>query len=41
MIKGPVDEACPASVLQMHPNVVVVADEDAASLLEDAGKRHD
>lgn len=41
MIKGPVDEACPASVLQMHPDVVVVADADAASLLEDAGKRHD
>ncbi|WP_018664794.1 glucosamine-6-phosphate deaminase [Heyndrickxia acidiproducens] len=39
MAKGPVDEACPASVLQNHPNVVVIADEDAASLLKDQGQK--
>ncbi len=33
MVKGPVTEDCPASVLQRHPDVVVVVDEDAASLL--------
>ena len=33
MIKGPVTPECPASVLQMHPNVVVMLDEGAASLL--------
>ena len=33
MVKGPVSEACPASVLQTHPDVVVVVDQDAASLL--------
>lgn len=33
MIEGPIDEKCPASILQKHPNVIVVIDEDAASLL--------
>ena len=33
MIKGTVDESCPASVLQTHPNVLVVADEAAAYYL--------
>ena len=33
MIDGPVDESCPASILQKHPNVVVIVDEAAASLL--------
>ena len=33
MIEGEVDEACPASILQTHPSVTVIADEDAASLL--------
>ena len=33
MIKGPITPECPASVLQMHPNVVVMLDEGAASLL--------
>ncbi|GER67441.1 glucosamine-6-phosphate deaminase [Weizmannia acidilactici] len=37
MINGPVDEACPASVLQTHPDVVVIADAEASSLLGDAG----
>ncbi len=31
--KGPVDESCPASILQKHPNVLLVVDEAAASLL--------
>ncbi len=33
MIKGQVDEICPASVLQNHGDVTVVIDEEAASLL--------
>ena len=33
MIEGPVTESLPASVLQNHPNVVVIVDEAAASLL--------
>ena len=33
MIDGPVDEACPASILQKHPNVTIIVDEAAASLL--------
>ena len=34
MIEGPIDEACPASVLQRHPNVTVIVDEAAAALLK-------
>lgn len=34
MIEGPVTENVPASVLQNHPNVVVIIDEAAASLLK-------
>ena len=30
---GPVTPQVPASILQMHPDVVVVLDEEAASLL--------
>ncbi len=33
MVEGPVDTACPASVLQNHPDVVVIVDEAAASKL--------
>ena len=33
MINGPVTEELPASVLQNHPNVVVIVDEAAASQL--------
>ncbi len=33
MINGPVDEACPASILQKHDKVTVIVDEAAASLL--------
>ncbi|QWT17429.1 glucosamine-6-phosphate deaminase [Collinsella sp. zg1085] len=32
MCKGPVTPACPASILQLHPHAIVVADEDALSL---------
>lgn len=32
-LRGPVTPRCPASVLQLHPNVTVVADEAAASQL--------
>lgn len=32
-VKGEVSESCPASVLQKHNNVVLIADADAASLL--------
>lgn len=33
MVKGPVDPSCPASILQNHPDVTVIVDKDAASLL--------
>ena len=33
MVKGPVDTSCPASILQNHPDVTVIVDKDAASLL--------
>ncbi len=33
MIKGEISEACPASVLQNHPNCTVIIDEKAAKLL--------
>ena len=33
MLEGPVDEKCPASILQKHGNVTVIIDEGAASLL--------
>ena len=32
MCFGPVTPACPASILQLHTNCVVVADSDALSL---------
>ena len=32
-IQGPVTEEVPASVLQLHPNVEVFLDHEAASLL--------
>jgi glucosamine-6-phosphate deaminase len=34
MVEGSVDNQHPASVLQTHPNVMVFADEEAASLLK-------
>lgn len=33
MLEGPIDEACPASILQKHDNVTVILDEPAAALL--------
>ena len=33
MIKGPISENCPASILQKHPNTIVILDEDAACKL--------
>lgn len=33
-VKGDVCEAVPASVLQLHNNVVIICDEDAASLIK-------
>lgn len=34
MCFGPVTPSCPASILQLHPNVVVVADTEALALCE-------
>jgi len=34
MVEGPVTEAMPASILKNHPNVTVLVDREAASLLE-------
>lgn len=36
MLEGPITEAMPASILQTHPNVIVIIDEDAASLINPA-----
>ena len=33
LLEGPVSEDVPASVLQKHPRVTVIIDEEAASLL--------
>lgn len=33
LVNGPVTEDCPASILQNHPNTIVIVDKDAASLL--------
>ncbi|WP_414838767.1 glucosamine-6-phosphate deaminase [Carnobacterium sp. TMP28] len=33
-LEGPINEECPASILQNHPNVTFIMDEAAASLLE-------
>ena len=33
MVEGPVTPQCPASILQFHPNVVVLVDEAAAAKL--------
>lgn len=35
MVTGPLCANCPASILQMHENAVIIIDKDAASLLED------
>ncbi len=34
MVEGEVTTDVPASILQKHPNVTVIVDEDAASLLD-------
>ena len=34
---GPITPRCPGSILQLHPNVVLVADEDALSQVTAAG----
>ena len=36
MLEGPVTEGMPASILQTHPNVIVIVDEEAASLIDPA-----
>ena len=36
MIEGDVTEEMPASILQNHPNVIVIVDKDAASLIDPA-----
>jgi glucosamine-6-phosphate deaminase len=33
MVQGPIDPSCPASALQTHENVLVLVDQEAASLL--------
>ena len=33
MVNGPLSASCPASILQMHKNAIVIIDNDAASLL--------
>lgn len=36
MLEGPITEEMPASILQTHPNVIVIVDEEAASLIDPA-----
>lgn len=36
-VSGPITPRCPASILQLHPNVVIVVDEAAGSKLKAAG----
>ena len=36
-VLGPIDPQCPASILQLHPDVVIVGDEAAMSKLVAAG----
>ena len=33
MVHGPIDEVCPGSILQTHPDVTLILDTEAASLL--------
>ena len=33
MINGPVTPSCPASILQLHPDVTIMLDQDSSSLL--------
>ena len=33
MVEGPIDESCPASILQKHQDAIIICDEAAASLL--------
>lgn len=35
MCFGPITPSCPASILQLHPNVVVIADDEALALCKD------
>ena len=37
MVCGPITPECPASILQLHPDVTVVVDEAAAARLMEAG----
>lgn len=34
-VRGPVTPECPASILQLHPNCVILADREAARLMND------
>jgi glucosamine-6-phosphate deaminase len=36
-VQGPVTEACPASILQLHPDATVIVDRDAAGELTREG----
>ncbi|PEA56163.1 glucosamine-6-phosphate deaminase [Bacillus pseudomycoides] len=36
MLQGEVSEGCPATILQRHPNVTVIADQEALSLCSEA-----
>lgn len=34
---GPITPQCPASILQLHNDVVIVGDEEALSMVREAG----
>lgn len=39
MLEGPVEEACPASILRRHPNACLYLDEEAAAQLTGEGEK--
>jgi glucosamine-6-phosphate deaminase len=40
-VEGPLSASCPASVLQLHPHVTVLLDDEAASRLHRADYYHE
>jgi len=35
MIEGPINKSCPASILQKHPNTIIILNKEAASLIRE------
>lgn len=39
ILTGPVDEEVPASILPLHPNITIVVDDEAATIIKEKGVR--